>query len=70
MAMQVENSMTPKMAGEKLGLSKRMICEYCKQGRIKAVFRHGQYWIEPKSLEEFEKIPRRRGNPGFGKSEK
>ena len=44
--------MTLKQAGEKWGISPRMINYYCSAGRIEAAEKMGTVWLIPKDAEK------------------
>ena len=44
--------MTIKEAGEKWGISGRMVTYYCVEGRIQGVIRKGNMWLIPADAEK------------------
>lgn len=44
--------MTLKQAGEKWGISPRMINYYCSEGRIPGAEKMGKVWLIPKNAEK------------------
>lgn len=61
--MQLEKSLSTLDVAKKLGVTKGLVNRWCRQGRLKAKFQHGRWWIEDREVEAFEKIPREPGNP-------
>ena len=58
--------LTADEAAEKLNISAGLIRRYCRQGKLGQL--SGKVWlISPDELERFKAIPRKRGNPNFGK---
>lgn len=51
-----------KQAAEELGLSENRVREFCQEGRFGEKVGH-QWIITRAELEDFKKIPRKRGNP-------
>ena len=66
--MTIYSFFTPADAAAALGISERLVRAYCRSGRLRA--EHvGRFWlIEKRSLQDFKKTPRPRGNPNFKKS--
>ncbi len=71
----VRDYLTVKEASERLGITASLVTRYCREGRFdkgKALgaISLGKQWVVMKwAIEEFEKIPRERGNPSFGKGD-
>lgn len=71
----VRDFLTVQEASERLGISPSLVTRYCREGRFnngKAVgaISLGKQWVVMQwSVEEFEKIPRERGNPNFGRAD-
>ena len=71
----VRNYLTVKEASERLGISPSLVTRYCREGRfdkgkVVGAISLGKQWVVMAwAIEEFEKIPRERGNPKFGKSD-
>ncbi len=67
--------LTVKETSERLGITASLVTRYCREGRFdksKAVgaISLGKQWVVMHwAIEEFEKIPRERGNPNFGKAD-
>jgi predicted site-specific integrase-resolvase len=58
--------LTAAEAAEKLSVKAGIVRRYCREGRLGQL--EGKVWlIAPAELERFKAIPRRRGNPNFGK---
>ena len=65
MASTIKNVFTSAEAGIYLGISTRLVRQYCHRGRIEAE-KVGRDWIIRKgALDKFAKVPRNVGNPNF-----
>lgn len=53
--------MTAVEVAERLGLSARMVREYCRTGRMTAELRGGCWMVWPIEVQRFEKVERSRG---------
>lgn len=57
---------TPYEVAKQLGVNPSLVRRYCRQGRLGT--QYGKVWLISESqLEAFEAMPRKRGNPNFGK---
>lgn len=67
--------LTVKEASERLGITASLVTRYCREGRfdkgkdVGAISLGKQWVVMLWAIEEFEKIPRERGNPNFGKAD-
>lgn len=57
---------TPYEASKILNVNPSLVRRYCRQGRLGTLY--GKVWLISESqLEAFKAMPRKRGNPNFGK---
>lgn len=71
----VRDYLTVKEASERLEITPSLVTRYCREGRfdkgkvIGAISLGKQWVVMLWAIEEFEKIPRERGNPNFGRAD-
>ena len=51
-----------------LNITSALVRRYCRQGRM-GKYLYGRWLISPAELEAFNAVPRKVGNPNFGKKE-
>lgn len=66
--MQLEKTVRPRRAAEMLGVTKSLVCKWCRDGRLTAVKQDGDWHIEIDSVEEYKKLDRPTGAAGHRKN--